>query len=150
MNKYESMLITSATLDEEQTAAVVGKFKSLIEENGTLESVDEWGKRRLAYPIEKEDDGVYTLFHFEAPQEFPAELERVYRITDGVLRSLIIAKTEEALAAEANAKVKAEAAKADAAARAEANAKAEAAAKAAREKAAAEAEASQNEQEAGE
>ncbi len=50
MAKYETMLITSAALDEEATAALVGKFKSLIEANGTIDSIDEWGKRRLAYP----------------------------------------------------------------------------------------------------
>ena len=51
MAKYETMLITSAALDEEASAALVGKFKSLIEANGTIDSIDEWGKRRLAYPI---------------------------------------------------------------------------------------------------
>ena len=92
MPKYETMLVTSATLDEEATAAVVGKFKDLIAANGTVELVDEWGKRRLAYPINKENDGVYTLIHFESEPDFPMELDRVYKITDGVLRSLIIAK----------------------------------------------------------
>ncbi len=92
MPKYETMLITSATLDEEATAALVGKFKDLIAKNGTIDAVDEWGKRRLAYPIGKEPDGVYTLVHFESGPDFPAELDRVYKITDGVLRSLIVAK----------------------------------------------------------
>ncbi|MFR9160618.1 MAG: 30S ribosomal protein S6, partial [Ruthenibacterium lactatiformans] len=59
MAKYETMLVTTATLDEEATAALVGKFKSLIEANGTIDSVEEWGKRRLAYPINKENEGVY-------------------------------------------------------------------------------------------
>ncbi len=92
MPKYETMLVTSATLGEEDTASLVGKFKDLIAKNGTVDAVDEWGKRRLAYPINKEFDGVYTLIHFESEGTFPAELDRVYRITDGVLRSLIIAK----------------------------------------------------------
>ncbi len=92
MPKYETMLVTSTTLGEENTASLVGKFKDLIEKNGTIDAVDEWGKRRLAYPINKEFDGVYTLIHFESEPSFPAELDRVYRITDGVLRSLIIAK----------------------------------------------------------
>lgn len=106
VKKYETMLVTSAKLDEEQTAALVGKFTALIEANGTLEGVDEWGKRKLAYPINKEEDGVYTLIHFSSGIEFPAELDRVYKITDGVIRSLIIAKTEaqEAAAAKAAAK----------------------------------------------
>ena len=92
--KYETMLVTSAQLDEEATAALVGKFKSLIEANATIDGVDEWGKRRLAYPINKEDDGIYTLIHFTSGPDFLAELDRVYGITDGVLRSLIIAKPE--------------------------------------------------------
>lgn len=96
MAKYETMLVTTATLDEEASAALVGKFKSLIEANGTIDSVDEWGKRRLAYPINDEQDGVYTLINFTSEPTFPAELDRVYKITDGVLRSLIVAKEEEA------------------------------------------------------
>ncbi len=96
MAKYETMLVTTATLDEEASAALVGKFKSLIEANGTIDSVDDWGKRRLAYPINDEQDGVYTLINFTSEPTFPAELDRVYKITDGVLRSLIVAKEEEA------------------------------------------------------
>ena len=96
MSKYETMLITSATLDEEATQSVVGKFKDLIEKHGKIEAVDEWGKRRLAYPINKEMDGVYTLIYFESEPDFPAELDRVYKITDGVLRSLIIAREPDA------------------------------------------------------
>ncbi len=92
MAKYETMLITSTTLDEEATTALVGKFKSLIEANGTIDSVEDWGKKRLAYPINDEPDGIYTLIHFTSEGGFPAELDRVYKITDGVLRSMIIAK----------------------------------------------------------
>ena len=91
MSKYETMLITTATLDEEASTALVGKFKSLIEANGTIDSVDDWGKRRLAYPINDEVDGVYTLIRFTSGHDFPAELERVYKITDGVLRFLTTA-----------------------------------------------------------
>lgn len=94
MAKYETMLITSAALDEESTAVLVGKFKSLIEANGTIDSVDEWGKRRLAYPINDEVEGVYTVINFTCNPEFPAELDRVYKITDGVLRTIIIANEE--------------------------------------------------------
>ncbi|MGN0974594.1 MAG: 30S ribosomal protein S6 [Gemmiger sp.] len=94
MAKYETMLVTTATLDEEASAALVGKFKSLIEANGTIDSVDEWGKRRLAYPIEDETEGVYTVIKFTSAPDFPAELDRVYKITDGVLRSIIIAEEE--------------------------------------------------------
>ena len=94
MAKYETLLITTATLDEEASAALVGKFKTLIENNGTIESVDEWGTRRLAYPINDETDGVYNLITFTSDVTFPAELDRIYKITDGVLRSMIIAKEE--------------------------------------------------------
>jgi len=95
MAKYETMLVTTATLDEEASAALVGKFKSLIEANGTIDSVDEWGKRRLAYPINDETEGVYTVIKFTSGPEFPAELDRVYKITEGVLRNIIIAEDEE-------------------------------------------------------
>ena len=71
MAKYETMLVTTATLDEEATAALVGKFKSLIEANGTIDSVEDWGKRRLAYPINKENEGVYTLINFTSEADFP-------------------------------------------------------------------------------
>ncbi|HIY11157.1 MAG TPA: 30S ribosomal protein S6 [Candidatus Anaerofilum excrementigallinarum] len=94
MAKYETMLVTSAALDEETTTALVGKFKSLIEANGTIEAVDEWGKRRLAYPINDENEGVYTVITFTSEPNFPAELDRVYKITDGVLRTMIVAQAE--------------------------------------------------------
>ena len=102
MAKYETMLVTTATLDEEATAALVGKFKSLIEANGTIDSVEDWGKRRLAYPINKENEGVYTLINFTSEAD---ELDRVYKITDGVLRSMIVAK-EEAVPAKAETEAK--------------------------------------------
>ena len=94
MAKYETMLITTATLDDEATAALVGKFKSLIEANGTIDSIDEWGKRRRAYPINDENEGVYTVINFTSEPDFPAELDRVYKITEGVMRSLIVAKED--------------------------------------------------------
>ena len=94
MEKYETMLVTSAALDEEASTALVGKFKTLIEAHGTIDSVDEWGKRRLAYPINKQEEGVYTLIKFTCTPEFPAELDRVYKITDGVLRTIIVAEAE--------------------------------------------------------
>lgn len=66
------------------------KFKSLVEANGTNVEVEDWGKRRLAYPIEDQTEGVYTLIRFESKPEFPAELDRIYKITDGVMRSIIV------------------------------------------------------------
>ena len=71
MAKYETMLITSAALDEEASSALIGKFKSLIEANGTIDSIDEWGKRRLAYPINDEEEGVYTVINFTADPASP-------------------------------------------------------------------------------
>lgn len=94
MAKYETMLVTSAALDEEASAALISKFKSLIEANGTIDSVDDWGKRRLAYPINDEEEGVYTVIKFTSEPAFPAELDRVYKITDGVLRTMIVAEAE--------------------------------------------------------
>ncbi len=92
MAKYESVAVFSVKEGEEKAKALVEKFKSLIEANGTLEAVDEWGVRRLAYPINYEPDGYYVLYTFEADVNVPAEIERVYNITDGVLRSLIVAR----------------------------------------------------------
>lgn len=91
-NAYETVLVISMKLGEEGIAAMVQKFKDLIESNATLDGVDEWGKRRLAYLINKEAEGYYVLFNFTSEPEFPAELDRIYKITDGILRSIIIAK----------------------------------------------------------
>ncbi|MBQ7638616.1 MAG: 30S ribosomal protein S6 [Clostridia bacterium] len=92
MSKYESVAVFSVKDGEEKAKGLVEKFKALIETNGTMEAVDEWGQRKLAYPINYEPDGYYVLYTFEADVSFPAELERVYNITDGVLRSIIVAR----------------------------------------------------------
>ena len=91
---YEAVFIFSLTLGEEGIAAIMEKFKSLIEQNAEIGEVDEWGKRRLAYPINDENDGHYVLYNFTSGPEFPAELDRVSKITSGVLRSMIIRKEE--------------------------------------------------------
>ena len=91
MSKYESIAVFSVKNGEEDAKALVEKFKALIEKHGTVE-VDEWGPRDLAYPINYETRGYYVLYTFEADVAFPAELNRVYNITDGVLRSLTVAK----------------------------------------------------------
>ena len=90
LSKYETMFIVDVSGGEEATAAVVEKFKSLIEANGTVESFDEWGKRRLANPINGMNDGYYVLANFEAEPSFVAELERIFNITEGVMRSMTI------------------------------------------------------------
>lgn len=87
---YEAVLIFSMTLGEEGIAAISEKFKTLIEQNAETGEVDEWGRRRLAYPIKDENDGFYVLYKFVSGPEFPAELDRVCKITEGVLRSLIV------------------------------------------------------------
>lgn len=91
-SSYEVVLIFSVSKGEEATAALVEKFKSLIAENATVENVDEWGKRKLAYLIDDEAEGYYVLVNFESEADFPAELDRITNITDGVLRSMIIKK----------------------------------------------------------
>ena len=88
--KYETVVIFKATLSEEDTAAQVEKFKSLISTNATLDAIDEWGKRRLAYPIKDENEGYYVQYNYTAPIDFPAEFDRQLKISDNVLRSLII------------------------------------------------------------
>lgn len=91
MQKYEAMVVISTKQEEDAVKGLVEKFKGLIEENGTLVSVEEWGKKRLAYMINKETEGYYVLFTFECEAAFPAELGRVFKITEGLLRTMIIA-----------------------------------------------------------
>lgn len=92
---YEAVYILDPNLGEEATAALVAKFKTLVESNGTLAEVDEWGKKRLAYPINDQLDGYYVLMTFNSVPTFPLELDRIFRITDGVMRSLVICKDED-------------------------------------------------------
>ena len=90
MSKYETVMVFSLTKGEEAAKELTEKFKALIESNGTLVSVDEWGKRKLAYLINDEAEGYYVLYNYEADPKFPAELDRIAKITDGVLRTLIV------------------------------------------------------------
>ncbi len=94
LNSYETLFVINPQLSEEETKGLVDKFTALIAENGTIESVDEWGKRRLAYPINKHSEGYYVLVNFKAVATLPAELERVFGITDGILRSVVIRHEE--------------------------------------------------------
>ncbi len=94
INKYETIFVVDAGLEDAITG-IVDKFKALISEAGEIESVDEWGKRRLAYPIDYKTEGYYVLINFSAKPDFPQELERIYNITDGVLRSIIVKKDEK-------------------------------------------------------
>ena len=88
VHSYETMYIVDVSKSEEETKAVVDKFKALIEANGTVESVDEWGRRRLAYPINDMNEGYYVLVKYTAEPQFAEELDRVFNITDGILRSM--------------------------------------------------------------
>ena len=89
--KYEVLYIIDPAQGEEGIAALVEKFKAMVEAEGTLSNVDTWGKRRLAYPINDLVEGYYVLMNMETNPAFPAELERVMKITEGVLRCLITA-----------------------------------------------------------
>ncbi len=90
-HSYEFMLVVSVKVGE-KTEEIVNKFKSLIEANSELTNMNNWGKRKLAYLINKESEGEYVLFEFNSNSEFPKELDRICQITDGVLRSMIIKK----------------------------------------------------------
>lgn len=91
MRKYETIFILHPSLDEEAIKATTEKFKGVIENGGgTIENVDVWGKRKLAYEISKVSEGHYTLINFTANPELPSELDRIFRITDGVLRHIIV------------------------------------------------------------
>ncbi len=92
--KYEAVYIIDPRKTEEETAALVEKFKALAESNATEVEIDEWGKRRLAYPIQDQNEGYYVRFTFTAANAFPAELDRIFRITDGVMRSIIVCLDE--------------------------------------------------------
>ena len=92
INKYETIFVLDAALEEEKINALSEKFQALIAANGTVESVDVWGKRKLAYPIDFKTEGYYVLVNFTSNSEFPKELERIYGITDGVMRTITIRK----------------------------------------------------------
>ena len=89
---YETVIIYSVANGEEPVKELCEKFKAMIEANGTMDSVEEWGKRKLEYLINDEDYGYYVVYNYQCAPDFPAELDRVLNITDGVLRSLIVKK----------------------------------------------------------
>ncbi len=99
-NSYETLYVIDPDLSEEATKGLVDKFNALIAENGTLGEVAEWGKRRLAYPINDKSEGYYVLVNFEAGSAFPAELERIFGITEGIMRSIVIRHEEKNAKAE--------------------------------------------------
>ncbi|WP_234118388.1 30S ribosomal protein S6 [Clostridium hydrogenum] len=91
MNKYETLFILNPSLDEENINANVEKFKDVIQNGGgEIENVDLWGKRKLAYEIKKLNEGFYVLINFKADAQLPKELDRVFRISDNIIRHLIV------------------------------------------------------------
>ena len=92
MENYEAVMVLSTKQGEDAIKALIEKFSEIIKANATLESVDEWGKRTLAYEIDDETEGYYVLFNFNSVPSFPMELERRMNITDGILRSLVVTR----------------------------------------------------------
>ena len=103
ISSYETLFIVDAQQGDDGIKALVEKFTGLIAENGTVESVDEWGKRKLAYPINDLTEGYYVLVNFKSAPTLPLELERVFGITDGILRNIVIKHDEKKLAKKAAA-----------------------------------------------
>ena len=93
---YETLFAVSGNLVEEDAKAVIEKFVTLINENGSDVNVNEWGKRRLAYPINYVTEGYYVLVSYKSEPSFPLELERVFGITEGVIRNMTLAVETEA------------------------------------------------------
>lgn len=93
MNSYELLYILNNELSDEAKGAVVEKLNAVVTDNGgTIDGIDKWGTRKLAYPIDYKTEGYYVLVNFSAPATLPDELERVMRITDAVIRFLIVKK----------------------------------------------------------
>ncbi|MDD2533333.1 MAG: 30S ribosomal protein S6 [Eubacteriales bacterium] len=93
--KYEAMVILNPALGEDAINATIEKVKGLVEASGTLEQVDVWGRKRLSYEIDDQKEGFYFLINFSAEADFPKEFERVLKITEGVMRYLVIRPDEK-------------------------------------------------------
>ena len=94
LSTYETLFIVDLQLGEDGVKTMVEKFTKLISDNGEILEVNEWGKRRLAYPINDLNEGHYVLVNYKAEAEFPAELARVFNITEGIMRSMTIKKID--------------------------------------------------------
>ncbi len=95
MRNYETIIILKPSLEEEKRNAIIEKFKNIISDGGEVISVDEWGMKRLAYEIEKLKEGYYILINFKSGSDVVNELERNYRISDDVMRFIVINKEEK-------------------------------------------------------
>ncbi|MGN1249636.1 MAG: 30S ribosomal protein S6 [Candidatus Spyradocola sp.] len=90
MNKYEVLYVIDAAMEDQARSELIAQFSELMTNNGaTVEKVDEWGKRRLAYPINFKNEGYYVLVNFTAAPEFPRELERNFEINENIMRYLV-------------------------------------------------------------
>jgi len=94
MNKYESVIIINPSLEEQGMKDVITKFTDLINKDGKVENVEEVGKKKLAYEIKKNSEGYYVIITFEANPDFITELERIYRITDDIMKFITIRKED--------------------------------------------------------
>lgn len=92
LRNYETLYIIDAQFEDEAIKALIEKFNNLISTSAELKTTDEWGKRRLAYEINKVNDGYYVLTEFSAEPTFPQELERIFKITDGIIKYIIVNK----------------------------------------------------------
>lgn len=95
MVKYESIFVVSTLLEEEKIKEIIEKIKAVVESSAQLEKIEEWGKKKLAYEVAKQKEGYYVLMQFTAEPTFPAELERIFKITEGIIRYLVVKRNEK-------------------------------------------------------
>ena len=95
MRDYEVMFILDPTLDEEAKNSMIETVKSIINEDGEAGEADVWGNRKLAYQIEKKKEGFYVVLRFKSGTELPKELDRRLRISDNVMRHIIVCQDEK-------------------------------------------------------
>ncbi len=98
INSYETLFIVDPTIGDDAVKAAVEKFTALIAANGTISEVNEWGKRRLKYPINDINEGYYVVVNFKSEPAFPAELERLFNINDAIMRSIVVKLDEKVMA----------------------------------------------------
>lgn len=92
MNTYETIMIINPTITEEENKNTIEKIEQLIKNNGEIKTKEEWGKRKLAYPIQKHQEGYYVLIEFTSNADFIDELTRVYNITDEIMKHIVVKK----------------------------------------------------------
>ena len=96
MNSYELLYIMKPTVEEEARAALIARFADIVKnDGGEIENIDEWGMRKLAYAIDYISEGYYVLMNFKAKADVPAELERNLKISEDVMRFMIVKKEQE-------------------------------------------------------